>query len=318
MVDLKPGDPRLFSIRTFAADIAAFIEAHRLAPIIIGGISMGAASTLHLAVHRPEIVRGLILVRPAWIAASAPANNSPNAQVGRLLMDLSQEDAREAFEVSETARLLAEIAPDNLASLRGFFSREPQATTAALLQAIAGDGPGVSEENLCNLETPTLIIGLGRTSTTSTRSHTPILFRNSFPVPGLSRLHRKPRTRPLIWKTFTRQLPISWRLFVTSSDNTRRDKFGQAAHAGRWPYRGRMRKFHREDFHGLSDCSFLDPLGLFACPPDVFLGNQAIISSQIPSAPCSALQPHRHICATGSNPFCLTGSVLAPGGRLLH
>ena len=155
----EAGDPCLFSIRTFAADIAAFIEAHRLAPIILGGISMGAASTLHLAVHRPEIVRGLILVRPAWIAASAPANNSPNAQVGRLLMDLSQEDAREAFEVSETARLLAEIAPDNLASLRGFFSREPQATTAALLQAIAGDGPGVSEENLRNLETPTLIIG---------------------------------------------------------------------------------------------------------------------------------------------------------------
>jgi pimeloyl-ACP methyl ester carboxylesterase len=76
-------------------------------------------------------------------------------------MDLSQEDAREAFEVSETARLLAEIAPDNLASLRGFFSREPQATTAALLQAIAADGPGVSEENLRNLETPTLIIGHG-------------------------------------------------------------------------------------------------------------------------------------------------------------
>jgi pimeloyl-ACP methyl ester carboxylesterase len=155
----EAGDPRLFSIRTFAADIAAFIEAHRLAPIIIGGISMGAANTLHLAVHRPEIVRGLILVRPAWIAASAPANNRPNAQVGRLLMDLSQEDARKAFEVSETARRLAEIAPDNLASLRGFFSREPQATTAALLQAIAGDGPGVSEENLHNLDTPTLIIG---------------------------------------------------------------------------------------------------------------------------------------------------------------
>lgn len=155
----EAGDPCLFSIRTFAADIAAFIEAHRLAPIIIGGISMGAAITLHLAVHRPEIVRGLILARPAWIAASAPANNGPNAQVGRLLMDLSQEDARKAFEVSETARLLAEMAPDNLASLRGFFSREPQATTAALLQAIAGDGPGVSEDNLRNLETPTVIIG---------------------------------------------------------------------------------------------------------------------------------------------------------------
>ena len=66
---------------------------------------------------------------------------------------------RKRFEVSETARLLAEVAPDNLASLKGFFSREPQENTAALLQAIAADGPGVSEQDLRNLETPTLIVG---------------------------------------------------------------------------------------------------------------------------------------------------------------
>jgi len=155
----EAGDPGLFSIRTFAADIVAFIEAHRLGPIIIGGISMGAASTLHIAVYRPEIVKGLILVRPAWIVGSAPANNGPNREVGRLLADLSQEHARNRFEASETARLLAEVAPDNLASLRTFFSREPQATTAALLQSIASDGPGVSVQDLRNLETPTLIVG---------------------------------------------------------------------------------------------------------------------------------------------------------------
>jgi pimeloyl-ACP methyl ester carboxylesterase len=155
----EAGDPGLLSIRTFAADIVAFIEAHRLDPIIIGGISMGAASTLHIAVHRPELVRGLILVRPAWIAASAPANNGPNREVGRLLADLSQQEARKRFEDSGTARFLAEVAPDNLASLKNFFSREPQANTAALLQSIAADGPGVSEEDLRNLEIPVLIVG---------------------------------------------------------------------------------------------------------------------------------------------------------------
>ncbi len=155
----EAGDARLFSVRTFASDVAAFIDAHRLAPIVVGGISMGAAIALHLAVYRPEIVRGLILARPAWIPVSAPVNNFPNALVGRLLAGLSQEDARKAFEASEIARLLAEKAPDNLASLRGFFSREPQAITAALLQAIATDGLGVSEEDLRNLEIPALIIG---------------------------------------------------------------------------------------------------------------------------------------------------------------
>ena len=155
----EAGDPDLFSILTFAADIVAFIETHRLGPMIIGGISMGAASTLHIAVHRPDLVKGLILVRPAWIVEPAPANNEPNREVGRLLAELPPEDARKRFEAGETARLLAEVAPDNLASLRTFFSREPQATTAALLQSIAGDGPGVSEEHLRNLQTPTLIVG---------------------------------------------------------------------------------------------------------------------------------------------------------------
>ena len=155
----EAGEPMLFSVHTFASDVAAFIEAHRLGPVVVGGISMGAAIALHLAVHRPGMVRGLILARPAWIATSAPANNIPNALVGRLLAELSQEEARKAFEASEIARLLVEKAPDNLVSLRGFFSREPQATTAALLQAIAADGPGVSEEDLRHLEIPTLIIG---------------------------------------------------------------------------------------------------------------------------------------------------------------
>jgi pimeloyl-ACP methyl ester carboxylesterase len=155
----EAGDPTLFSVRTFASDVAAFIDTHRLGPIVVGGISMGAAIALHLAVHRPAIVRGLILARPAWIAASAPANNIPNALVGRLLAELSQEEARKAFEATEIARLLAEKAPDNLTSLRGFFSREPQATTATLLQAIAADGPGVLEEDLRDLRIPTLIVG---------------------------------------------------------------------------------------------------------------------------------------------------------------
>ena len=153
------GDPTVFSVHTFSSDVAAFIDTYRLSPIVVGGISMGAAIALHLAVHRPGLVRGLILARPAWIVASAPANNFPNALVGRLLAELSQEEARKTFEASEIAALLAKKAPDNLASLRGFFSREPQANTSALLQAIATDGPGVSEEELRNLKIPTLVIG---------------------------------------------------------------------------------------------------------------------------------------------------------------
>jgi pimeloyl-ACP methyl ester carboxylesterase len=156
------GDVAAFSIATFANDVAAWIEACGEAPVVIGGISMGAAIALRLAVLRPDLARGLILARPAWTTRAAPDNMRPNAEVGRLLAALPADEARAAFLTSDTAKRLAEKAPDNLESLKGFFARSPQAITAALLQAISADGPGVSVEEVHAITMPTLIIGHSR------------------------------------------------------------------------------------------------------------------------------------------------------------
>ncbi|WP_377293746.1 alpha/beta fold hydrolase [Rhizobium sp. SG2393] len=158
----EAGDVGRFSIATFAADVAAVIEERIGAPVVVGGISMGAAIALHLAVHRPDLVRGLVLARPAWVTAAGPENMAPNAEVGDLLKRLPPEEASAAFLEGETGRRLADEAPDNLASLTGFFSRQPIAVTAALLTAISADGPGVSEADLARIVVPTLVIGHGR------------------------------------------------------------------------------------------------------------------------------------------------------------
>ncbi|GLQ10693.1 alpha/beta hydrolase [Devosia yakushimensis] len=147
------------SIATFAADIAALITELGLGPIILGGISMGAALATRLAVYRPDLVHALALVRPAWLAAAAPPNMQPNAEVGALLAQMPVDAARAAFRASPTYGHLAKTAPDNLASLMGFFQRTPITTTAALLQAIAADGPGITEPDLAALTIPTLVIG---------------------------------------------------------------------------------------------------------------------------------------------------------------
>jgi pimeloyl-ACP methyl ester carboxylesterase len=180
--EVFPGDPRLrcitlecrghgaseagastaFSIATFAEDVAALIEEQGLAPLVIGGISMGAAITLRLSVRRPDLVRGLVLARPAWATHPAPHNMTPAAEVGRLISTLPAQVARERFLASDTARQLAEAAPDNLATLEGFFARHPLATTASLLQAISADGPGVSDDEVRAIRVPALIIAHGR------------------------------------------------------------------------------------------------------------------------------------------------------------
>lgn len=160
----EPGPVDRLSIAAFTDDVAAFIEQRLDAPIVAGGISMGAAMSLRLAVKRPHLVSGLILARPAWVTAPAPANMRPNAEVSRLLQKMPAAVAREVFSDGETARRLAVEAPDNLASLLGFFSREPIDVTAALLGSIAADGPGVTDEEVRELNIPTLVIGHERDS----------------------------------------------------------------------------------------------------------------------------------------------------------
>jgi pimeloyl-ACP methyl ester carboxylesterase len=147
------------SISTFTQDLAQFIEALETGPVVVGGISMGAAISLRLAVKHPELVRALILARPAWITEAAPPNMRPNAQVGALMLAHPPEMAYSTFMRSDTARHLAQAAPDNLKSLESFFKREPHEVTAELLSRISIDGPGVEESELKRLKVPTLVLG---------------------------------------------------------------------------------------------------------------------------------------------------------------
>jgi pimeloyl-ACP methyl ester carboxylesterase len=158
----EPGDPAAFSIATFASDVAEMIEAKSLAAVVLGGISMGAAIALRLAVTRPDLVSALVAARPAWLVDDAPDNMRAYAEVGDLLARFPPEEARARFDLSETAARLAREAPDNFVTLRGFFARSPHAVTAALLSRIAADGPGVTTGQVSSLAVPTLVIGTGR------------------------------------------------------------------------------------------------------------------------------------------------------------
>lgn len=147
-----------FSIARFADDVAALAEHLRLGPVIVGGLSMGAAIASRLAVTRPDLVRALVLARPAWVVEPNPFNMRPNFEVGALLARLRPAEARAAFAASPTARRLADIAPDNLASLLGFFDRPAPAVLAALLTTISTDGPGIAEGDLVHIGVPALIL----------------------------------------------------------------------------------------------------------------------------------------------------------------
>jgi pimeloyl-ACP methyl ester carboxylesterase len=153
------GPFEMFSFATFTEDLRALVESTAAAPLIVGGISMGAAIAKRLAVKYPHLVRALILVRPAWVCEAAPENVWPNLEVGRLLGRLAPSAAKAEFLAGETACQLERESPDNLASLTGFFDREPTAVTAELLRRISLDGPGIETVDLSRLRVPALVIG---------------------------------------------------------------------------------------------------------------------------------------------------------------
>ncbi len=155
--DPQPG------LAKFTDDLAALADSLG-GPVIVGGISMGASLAVRLAVMRPDLVSGLLLVRPAWLTDAAPPNMLPNAEVALALMRLPVAEAREAFLSSPTAARLAVESPDNLASLTGFFDRAPVSRTAILLNAISRDGPQVTASDLQALRVRALVAGCAEDS----------------------------------------------------------------------------------------------------------------------------------------------------------
>ena len=155
------GPAELLSIGTFAEDVLALAERLEVARFVAGGISMGAAVALRLAVLHPARVAALILVRPAWMFDAAPSNMTPFAVVAELLRAHPPERARERFAATEPGVTLRRTAPDNYASLLGLFDR-PVSATVALLSRIAADGPGVSAADAAGLAVPALVIGNAR------------------------------------------------------------------------------------------------------------------------------------------------------------
>jgi pimeloyl-ACP methyl ester carboxylesterase len=153
------GAARPFSIGMFAEDVLAAAEARGIGRMVVGGISMGAAIALRLAHRYPDRIAALILVRPAWTFAPAPANMASVRALADLIRTYPLEKARRVFLESEIAADLRVNAPDNLASLLGYFDRADVLKFASVLAGIAADGPGVSEADAAAIAVPTLVTG---------------------------------------------------------------------------------------------------------------------------------------------------------------
>ena len=143
-----------FSIPQFADDVLAFAKSRGVDRFVVGGISMGAAIALRIAVVAPEKIIALILARPAWNWQSAP----DNMQVFLELAGYIARNDREGFTATPTAQYFAEHAPDNLASFLKAFDRKDLPATVELMRRIAKSGPEISETQIKAITVPTLVL----------------------------------------------------------------------------------------------------------------------------------------------------------------
>ena len=75
----------VFTFGGLTRDLAALLDRLRFPPAVVVGMSMGAGVAVSLALRQPFRVRGLVLIRPAWLDAGPPGNLLPLIQAGRLL-----------------------------------------------------------------------------------------------------------------------------------------------------------------------------------------------------------------------------------------
>ena len=155
------GDPARLSIAQFAADVAALFDHLGIDVAVLGGISLGAAISMRLAVGIPWRIKGLILARPAWLDEPAPPAMHPYLVIAELLKEYGREEGLRRFANSETLAVVERVSPDNAASLLSFFSRRDEQSTIELLSRIPKDGPGLSRQDIASIDMPTLVIGTG-------------------------------------------------------------------------------------------------------------------------------------------------------------
>ena len=124
------------SIETLANDLVALLDHLKLEQAIVGGISMGAAAALRLAVQQPERCQALILCRPAWADGpmSAVARHSLGLVAELLAADDWQQSAAPSLEQSEILHSVEHICPDAAKSLRGQVRPSWRAPRAARRQ----------------------------------------------------------------------------------------------------------------------------------------------------------------------------------------
>jgi pimeloyl-ACP methyl ester carboxylesterase len=153
------GDPERLTIAKLADDLIAFLDHLDIDRAVIGGISLGSAVAVNVALRHEARVLGLVLSRPAWVDGPVPENVHLYAMIARLIRDLGPKEGLARFLTTSEYRTMERQSPDCARSLFGQFEQPRAEECVARLERLPGDRPCAHRDDYGKIRVPTLILG---------------------------------------------------------------------------------------------------------------------------------------------------------------
>jgi pimeloyl-ACP methyl ester carboxylesterase len=144
--------------QAYAETAADLLSSLGVTSAYVGGISMGAGVALTLAMSSPELVTGLLLIRPAWINAPARPHLDLLADIGDWIVSGGEGSARQQLvadprflEMNSTVPMCANGLIDTIV--------RPHVTAApSVLPTMVDDHPYQSDVDLEQCTMPALVV----------------------------------------------------------------------------------------------------------------------------------------------------------------
>jgi pimeloyl-ACP methyl ester carboxylesterase len=153
------GDVKKIALAAFADDLVALLDHLGIPRAVVGGISMGAAVALVMALRYPERVLGLVLSRPAWVDRPLPDNARVFTHIAQLVRKFGAREGLEQFRGTAEYQLVRAESSDSAASLERQFTQPRAEECVTRLERIPHDCPVHDREELATVGVPTLVLG---------------------------------------------------------------------------------------------------------------------------------------------------------------
>jgi pimeloyl-ACP methyl ester carboxylesterase len=156
----RPAGPAShFNFEVFARDLAALLDHLGIEEAVAGGVSMGAAVSAKFALLYPERVRGLLLIRPAWLTEPLPEGLRLYPVAADYIARFGPEKGAQSFRALPEYQSMAAQYPDAAANLLAQFFEDSALDRRCRLEGIPNNAPIRNWEEVAALRMPVLVVG---------------------------------------------------------------------------------------------------------------------------------------------------------------